>query len=525
MALTQEGTGKLIPLTVVPKGRLLPADSSHAALLGLIVLGVLLELFCIVAIVQPLSLGDHSYSIAVSDPLSVILGNNIEGVRGFVLSLAAAVLLYGSALLLSLKCRGQRALGVILGFSVLFCLTLLLAYPAGSGDVFTNIINGRMRWLDGLNPMVSAPLAAQRDPLFAAVTWWQQEPSYYGPFWYLLLFLPTKVAGDRLLANLLAFRALMLPFVVGCAWLAARLAAVRRPRLAPAAALFVGWSPLFLWESVVNGHNDAVMVFFAIFALERALNRTWSAALPLLALSILTKYVTVILLPLLLLTVLIQEKRGALRSLVLGSGLACGLATLSLAPFWAGHATFAAVISKGANRFISSPATLIATLLDGKQAVAYFTSPQAGVEVKAATLALFLVAYAVILARLWRGSDDLLTAAFYSLFFYLMLLSWWFWPWYVSWLVVIGGALVGRRPALVALVFSLSALCGYIILAWRNLLLSFETNLALPAAMVLVVFLPAFACWVAGLPRPFMARRMSEKEELVTIESRSSNGG
>lgn len=478
------------------------ARGSTGALLALIGLGTIAEVFLIYAVTQPLLLLAYPKPIAINEPLAALLGSDVQGIRGFILVVAGAFLLYVAAYAISLHCRGRQAVAIILGFSALFSVTLLLAYPAGARDIFTNIVDGRMRWLDGFNPMLQAPVVAHRDPLYHDMTYWQFEPSYYGPFWYLLLFIPTRVVGTGLVANLISFRAITIPFMLGAALVASRVAVQRDPRLEAAAALLVAWSPLLLWESAGNGHNDIVMAFFAIWALERALKGRWQAAIPLLVLSVLTKYVTLMLLPLFILVAYKQLGRRCIRPLAIGAGIATLVGVIITAPFWNGFSTFAFLADHGDRRFTSSIGTLLGVIIDGNKATAYATSPTAGSDVHLLTLLLFGLAYGVITLRLWEGRDGLLTASFYALFAYLTLISWWFWPWYVDWLVVVGGALVARRTATLAIIFSAGALFGYAILGWRNLLFNFQSFLPFSVATVAVMFVPPLVFWAAGLPRP-----------------------
>ena len=47
-----------------------------------------------------------------------------------------------------------------------------------------------------------------------------------------------------------------------------------------------------------------------------------------------------------------------------------------------------------------------------------------------------------------------------------MIATWWFWPWYLLWLVPLGALLPGSRPALVATVFSATAMLMYVPYFW-----------------------------------------------------------
>ena len=58
-------------------------------------------------------------------------------------------------------------------------------------------------------------------------------------------------------------------------------------------ALLFGWSPFVVFRAVGNGHNDIVMMAFALgLRLYVAMQGRWRWAMPLLALSILVKFST-----------------------------------------------------------------------------------------------------------------------------------------------------------------------------------------------------------------------------------------
>jgi hypothetical protein len=476
-----------------------------ATLAGLCVVGALAELFIIFVVVRPLSLVAVRSPIDSYDPIVSLLGTTTEGIWRFAVVATAAILIYLAAYVVATQCRHRWALPAATGFSALFSITLLLSYPNSSPDIFNYIIDGRMAWLHGLNPMAMPRTAASFDPLYNAQHCCAQFSSPYGPTWQWLLVLPTKLAGDGFVSNTIAFRAISVPFLVGCAYLAARIAQNRAPRYAAAAVILVGWSPLILWEIAVNGHNDMVMTAFALFAVERADRKHWSAALPLLTASVLAKYVSLILAPLVILAALVVDGRRAVRPLIIG-GLASLVAAVVLtAPFWGGPSMFSQILGGQLDRFAWSPGWLAATILHGNTPLPStdnVSSTPAGQTAKLLGTLAFAAAYCVILYRLWRRKDDLVTASVYCFFFYLCFAAWSFWPWYVCTLLAFAGGLAPSRPAKLALLFSVTALYSRIILAWSPVWFSPATSIAQPITGVVFIFGPPLAYWAAGLPRP-----------------------
>jgi hypothetical protein len=98
-------------------------------------------------------------------------------------------------------------------------------------------------------------------------------PSAYGPLWYLASGIPTALAGDGLISNLVAQKSLVAAFFLGTVLLVAAAARVVAPDRAVFAAVLVGWCPLLLWESAGNGHNDSLMALFLTAAFVAAARR------------------------------------------------------------------------------------------------------------------------------------------------------------------------------------------------------------------------------------------------------------
>jgi hypothetical protein len=104
-----------------------------------------------------------------------------------------------------------------------------------------------------------------------------------------------------------------------------------------------GWNPLVLIEAVANAHNDIAVVFLLALSLLLIVRSRFASALISLAASALTKYMTILLLPLYLGYAI--RKSGASRKKI--AGIAAGLAAsliMGMAcyyPFWEGWDTFA----------------------------------------------------------------------------------------------------------------------------------------------------------------------------------------
>ncbi len=479
-----------------------------------LLLGALIEatLFC--GLVWPVLLFRHHAVIPTPEPLAAVLGVSWSGLARVAVTFVLWLVGYAVALALVGRPLSAGARRALVALPVLFAGTLLFMLPVSSKDVYHYLMEGRALAVYGDNPMNVPPAAYPDDPLAWTVSSWGDTPSRYGPAFNLLAAAVAAVAGDHLVANLLGFKLLTVAALFGTAALAWHTARRLRPEAALAAYVFVAWNPLALYEAAANAHNDLFMVFATALALELAARRRWAAALPVLALGALTKYVVALLGPLFLIESAAPRQAGGRRCRgtnlgagVLGVALAVGLAAALYAPFWNGWHTFDAVTSASGD-MLSSPGWLLRQVLKHR-----FGWDGAKLPVMLLMSTAFLTGYGLILRRHWRAvrcgrasAECLAVFALAALALELCTLSWWLWPWYTLWLLPPAALLAGRRPAVVVAVASGAALLAYIPLNFRELFWGPPTTDRMPLTVVLLLFLPtllvALALWWRGHRRP-----------------------
>ena len=424
--------------------------------------GLLLELVLLLGFLRPLSI--RRYPDAVhSVKFAALLGTELTGALRFAVPALCAFAVFALALWLARGVVGRAAAGLVLGATILFSLTLLPMNPLASDDVYHNVADARTLWLYADNPSIVPPIAHADDPFYPHLSAWLEYPSVYGPVWYVISGAPLPFAHDELWPNIIGQKAITALFLLATTALAMLVAGQIQPRAVVAAGVLVGWNPLLQFETAGNAHNDVVMVFFALAALYAVSRRWWVAVFPLLALSVATKYALVVLGPLLLVWLLRRgdvPRRQVALSLVLGAALGVAL----YAPFLAGGDTLAG-IRRESDHTTSSPGGLLDALLTGRLHLDAARSAQIR---KLVLVPPYLLAYLLLLRRIRRNADvqALVGASFWTVFLLLVLVKWWFLPWYLLWLVPLGALLPGSRPALVATAFSTTAMLMYVPHFW-----------------------------------------------------------
>ena len=445
---------------------------------GLILLGVLT-----VGLLEPLSLRRFPDVIPTDQPLATALGTDQAGALRFVIPVALAFAVFALAVWLAVGIAGRAAFALVLAGTLASSAVLLPINPVGAQDIYHNIADARTAWIYGDNPTVIPPNGYVGDPIVARVPAWQDFPSVYGPVWYIVSGLPLPFAGDDLWANVLGQKALTAAFLFATTLLVMLAAGRIRPGGAAAAGVLVGWNPLLQFETAGNAHNDVVMVAFAVAALYAVTRRWWLAVFPLLALSVATKYVLILLGPVLLVW-LLRRRDVPRRQVGLSLLLGAAVGALVYVPFFTGADTLDAVRRQtGYNT--SSPSALLDAWLWTRVT---FDPVESSKLMKLIVVPPFLAAYGWLLWRIPRdaGLVALVRACYWAVFLLLVIATWWFWPWYLLFLVPLGALLPGSRTGITALVFSAAAMLMYTAYFW----LLYNDGMVLQAATAATAFLP-----------------------------------
>jgi hypothetical protein len=193
----------------------------------------------------------------------------------------------------------RRLLVGIMGAAL---ITALLAPPLLSHDVYAYAAHGRLYADYSLNPYFahSSFLKAHHDPIAPYITW--DNPTVYGPVWTWI-----EIASAALTRSVGIWPQVVLLKLVQAAALVASALAGRRltkslcPGRENLTLLAIGLNPLLLLEGVESGHNDLLLAAFLLLGAVFFTEKKYAPAALLLGLSIGVKFITLAVLPWLLL--------------------------------------------------------------------------------------------------------------------------------------------------------------------------------------------------------------------------------
>lgn len=189
--------------------------------------------------------------------------------------------------------RGIRGIWVMI---ITMTVILAFSYNAFSYDLFNYIFDAKIVTHYHQNPYLHKALDYASDPMLSFMHWTHRTYPY-GPVW-LLLTIPISFIGfDFFLLTFFMFKFLIAASFIGTAFFIGKILNKIYPQNETFGLVFFAFNPLIIIESLVSGHNDIVMIFFAVLSIYLILNKNYFRSFILLIMSIGVKFATFFLLP------------------------------------------------------------------------------------------------------------------------------------------------------------------------------------------------------------------------------------
>ena len=408
--------------------------------------------------------------------------------------------------------NAARAGWLVLGFALLFRLTMLSLPGLFSTDIFSYVMYGRIAGVHAANPYLRVPADFPDDSFLSWVfPFWRATGTVYGPAWTDFSWLIGKLTGglsnfDQVLVYRCSLGLAELLTLVLVWWLLGRTRPDNGSRQARVMAFGVfAWNPVVLFDLAGNAHNDAAMVLLLIVGACLFAGKREMAGLVALTLSALVKYVTVIAVLLWAVAWAAQAYTPSRRRMrLVVSGCVVAILTMVVGLPWINSPAALAPLEQAAGGELvvnSAPDLVALTIADQLLMPAGVAKDTAEANVRVVTRAitwsLFLIYLAWEVGRLWRraspggqpAQDATIRAAARALLALPLLVMTWVWSWYFSWALTLA-VLLGWGAWLTRLVVLYTLVALPIVYAHQYL-----TN-DLPGTFVLVFALGPLAVWL-----------------------------
>lgn len=266
------------------------------------------------------------------DPINAVLSDATKAIL-----LLTMLALYGTLIYLLTKTSpSKRVVTWIIALTVIQTFFLFLSYPIFSSDVADYVSSSRTLTVHWANPYITP--ADQVDTQAAKYSGWSFSPTAYGPLWTLIATLVSNPAIAPLL-QIYLFKALAMLFMGGCAWLLYDVANEYAPTKKYLLLISFLWCPFIQLESIASSHNDMAMVFFLVLGIWLIVKKRHYLAVAAIMCSVLIKYTTAIIVPLVILYGLAQYSgwRAKIFWLIKSLAVIGIICLIAFAPFFDRH--------------------------------------------------------------------------------------------------------------------------------------------------------------------------------------------
>ncbi|CAN5153194.1 hypothetical protein BH09PAT1_BH09PAT1_5440 [soil metagenome] len=192
--------------------------------------------------------------------------------------------------------------------TIILTVILTFSYTAFSYDIFNYIFDAKIFTHYHANPYLHKALDYPGDPMLSFMHWTQRAYPY-GPVW-LGLTIPLSYLGlNYFIPTFFIFKLISAVSYLGCIWIIGKIMRKVQPSKEVLAMVIFAFNPLVIIESLLSGHNDIVMMFFALVSLFFLINKKYALAFVLLFVSIGIKYATGFLLPMYIMIYFFDKKK------------------------------------------------------------------------------------------------------------------------------------------------------------------------------------------------------------------------
>jgi len=245
--------------------------------------------------------------------------------------------------------------------TAVFALPLLFTYPLNASDIYRYFMHGRINVVYGENSFTTGLADFPDDPYLPYAGEWAAETTPYGPVWEMAAWGLTAVNPHNLLYGLISFKTFVLLLHIAIGWLIARSRTVKSPALA---FLLWAWNPALLLIFVMDGHNDALMLFWLVLGYWVMQRDKPTIGFIIMMLAPLTKIIGLLPLPFFFISILLamENNRHRLRFLLTSAVAGLGLIFITFLPFGSPLDLLWRLLREASNGAGFSPMTLFVML-------------------------------------------------------------------------------------------------------------------------------------------------------------------
>lgn len=195
--------------------------------------------------------------------------------------------------------KGKIGKRYIFSSVILNTLVLIIAYPFLSYDVFNYMFDAKIISKYHLSPYSHKPLDFPQDEWLRFMRWTHRY-SPYGPLWLTYSLIPSILGFGKFITTFLMFKIFIGSFHIINTFLIYKIGKSQSEKFAASATLLYSLNPVFLIEGIINAHNDIILASALLASVYFYQKQKLSHSLGVLVLGALVKYLTTLVVPVLI---------------------------------------------------------------------------------------------------------------------------------------------------------------------------------------------------------------------------------
>ena len=323
---------------------------------------------------------------------------------------------------------------IIWFFAVIFAVIFIMTIPVMQDDFYHYIFEDAALIRHHLNPYLTTPMQLPGEPT-AWLSYWRFLPSQHGPMRAVMMMPAAFLSGLEIVPAIFLYKVVIMLFLMASSLLLYRIAKKINEQQAVFVLLMFSWSPLVLYETMISGGTDILMMFWFLLSLYLMLEKKYCWAVVAFALSVLVKYVTIILWPFWLVYAVskMPTARGKIMQIIKLMLIFVLTVIVCFLPFWRGPEIFSGISWVASVFNQNSFPSLVVSLLS------LFNISPSLVVVKIIFEMIFFVVYVYLFFKFIKTknitTEKTIMYSIVVMSAFLLLAKFWFFNKYLIWLL------------------------------------------------------------------------------------------
>lgn len=320
----------------------------------------------------------------------------------------------------------NRNLNLLMALSTFFIITVLYLghYAVFSQDAYWNLFMSKQFWTYHQNPYFVTPNSAVSDPWSTYLYTWRDLPMTHGPLSVYYFTIPTLFSSN-MLVSMAILRLISIALFFLCLKVFLAIAKLHNKENLVLITSLILINPIIISTIITDPHNDILLMLLVSLSYLSVLKSKYRAGILLLVLGFFVKYLTILIMPVAIIKLLLDNKLSATKKIIYLFEvflISASLFYIFYKPFWIGFDGFKGMFYQF-NLGSAASSSVFSAILQGLTMLPSIRFKYLGAIVS------------ILAAVYFTLKREYLKAYIYPILIMLLGFATWLMPWYFLWIL------------------------------------------------------------------------------------------